>query len=257
MEYIIVSLIALIGSALTFFSGFGLGTILLPVFALFFPLDIAIALTAVVHFLNNVFKIILVGNHINKNAVLLFGFPSFVAAILGAYLLTSLSNFDPIFSYRLGEKIFYIAAIKIVIAVLMILFAIIELKPSMFKIKSGNQQMIFGGLLSGFFGGLSGHQGALRSAFLLPLGLSKESFVVTNTAIAIIVDIGRLSVYSVSFLFLSLQTNIYLIAIAVLFAFAGAFAGNKLLKKVTIKFIQGLVTTMLIAFALLIGSGIL
>lgn len=38
-----------------------------------------------------------------------------------------------------------------------------------------------GGLLSGFFGGLSGNQGALRSAFLLKAGLSKEAFIATGT----------------------------------------------------------------------------
>lgn len=53
MEYIIVCIVALLGSGLTLFSGFGLGTILVPVFALFFPIDLAIALTAIVHFLNN------------------------------------------------------------------------------------------------------------------------------------------------------------------------------------------------------------
>ena len=43
MEYIIICLAALIASALTFFSGFGLGTILMPVFAIFFPVEITAA----------------------------------------------------------------------------------------------------------------------------------------------------------------------------------------------------------------------
>jgi hypothetical protein len=38
-----------LASALTLFSGFGLGTLLMPVVALFFPLDLAIAMTAMVH----------------------------------------------------------------------------------------------------------------------------------------------------------------------------------------------------------------
>ena len=82
MDYIIICLAALIGSALTLFSGFGLGTILVPVFAIFFPIEIAIALTAVVHFLNNLFKLALLGKKANKNVVLRFGFPSVVAAFL-------------------------------------------------------------------------------------------------------------------------------------------------------------------------------
>ena len=56
MSVILICAVALAASCLTFFSGFGLGTILMPVFAIFFPLEIAIALTAVVHFLNNIFR---------------------------------------------------------------------------------------------------------------------------------------------------------------------------------------------------------
>ncbi len=57
MEFVVIPVVALLASLLTFFSGFGLGTILLPVFALFFPVDIAVALTAIVHLLNNLFEL--------------------------------------------------------------------------------------------------------------------------------------------------------------------------------------------------------
>ena len=61
MMYVIVCLVALGASFLTLFSGFGLSTLLMPAFALFFPLEAAIAMTAVVHLANNVFKLALVG----------------------------------------------------------------------------------------------------------------------------------------------------------------------------------------------------
>ena len=61
MEYLAVCAAALVSSGLTLFSGFGLGTLLMPVFALFFPVEIAIGLTAIVHFLNNLFKLALLG----------------------------------------------------------------------------------------------------------------------------------------------------------------------------------------------------
>ena len=61
MEILIITLAAFATAILTFFSGFGLGTILVPVFAIFFPIELAIALTGVVHFGNNIFKIVLVG----------------------------------------------------------------------------------------------------------------------------------------------------------------------------------------------------
>lgn len=56
MDIVLIALVAFLGSGLTFFSGFGLGTVLLPAFALFFPVQIAVGLTAIVHFLNNLFK---------------------------------------------------------------------------------------------------------------------------------------------------------------------------------------------------------
>ena len=54
--YILVSLTALIAAGLTLYSGFGLGTMLLPVFALFFPVEMAVVATALVHGANNVLR---------------------------------------------------------------------------------------------------------------------------------------------------------------------------------------------------------
>lgn len=57
-----------------------------------------------------------------------------------------------------------------------------------------------GGTISGFFGGLSGNQGALRSAFLLKAGLSKKAFVATGVVSAVIFDAVRLMVYGTTML---------------------------------------------------------
>ena len=78
MEIIIISAAALIVAILTFFSGFGLGTILTPVFMIFFPTDLAIALTGVVHFFNNIFKLFLVGKNADKSVLLRFGIPAVI-----------------------------------------------------------------------------------------------------------------------------------------------------------------------------------
>ncbi len=89
--YIVIALVSLLASFLTFFSGFGLGTILLPVFALFFDLPTSILLTALVHFLNNVFKFFLVSKKINKPIFLSFGITSLLAAFVGAWCLKQIS----------------------------------------------------------------------------------------------------------------------------------------------------------------------
>ena len=111
--------------------------------------------------------------------------------------------------------------------------------------------------MSGFFGGLSGNQGALRTAFLIKTGLSKESFIATATVVSTFVDFTRLSVYATRFTKAGLHENITLVICATLAAIAGAFIGNKLLKKVTLKFIQKLVAVMLIIVSVALGSGLI
>ena len=257
MEYIIICIVAFLTSILTFFSGFGLGTILLPVFALFFPIELAVALTGVVHFFNNIFKLFLVGKNASKSVLIRFGIPAILAAIIGAYILINITDIKPLYSYSLGTKIFEITTVKLVIASLLIVFAIMELVPFFNKLNFNKKQLPLGGALSGFFGGLSGHQGALRSAFLINAGLSKETFIGTTVVISCLVDFSRLSVYSTRFFESGLNENIGLISIATLSAITGAIIGNKLLKKITLKFIQKLIAILLIGISLALGFGII
>jgi uncharacterized protein len=257
LEYLLICVTALAASLLTFFSGFGLGTILLPVLALFFPIDIAIALTGIVHLLNNLFKLILVGKYAVLKVVLKFGLPAIVAAFAGAELLFTLTEIKSITSYTLGESIFFITPVKLIIAILMITFSILELLPKFKQLQFKENKLFIGGILSGFFGGLSGHQGALRSAFLIKLGLSKESFIATGVVIACLIDFTRLSVYFSKFVGTGVSDNLYLLTSATLSAFIGAYFGNKLLKKVTLDFIQTFVAVMIMMIAIGLGSGLI
>ena len=86
MDYLLVCGVALLVSGLTLYSGFGLGTLLMPVFALFFPVSVAVAATAVVHLLNNLFKVVLVGRRADWTVVARFGLPAALAAFVGAAL---------------------------------------------------------------------------------------------------------------------------------------------------------------------------
>lgn len=257
MELIIITIAAFLTAILTFFSGFGLGTILTPVFVIFFPIDLAIALTGVVHFFNNMFKLFLVGRQADKTVLLWFGVPAIIAAFAGAWLLIHLTDLEPMFSYTLAGKVMVVTPVKFVIALLLIVFAIMDLTPFFERIEFGAEKLPYGGLLSGFFGGLSGHQGALRSAFLIKAGLAKEAFVATGVVIACFVDFTRLAVYAGGFAQSGLQENLTLVLSATLAAIAGAFVGNKLLKKVTLAFIQRLVAVMLIGISLALGAGII
>jgi uncharacterized membrane protein YfcA len=113
-----------------------------------------------------------------------------------------------------------------------------------------------GGILSGFFGGLSGHQGALRTSFLIQIGLSKEQFIATGIMISLMIDITRLPVYLSSMELTALGTEWLPVATTTLAAFIGAFAGRKLLHKVTLRFVQYLVAVAVASIGLLLALGV-
>ena len=107
--------------------------------------------------------------------------------------------------------------------------------------------------MSGFFGGLSGNHGALRSSFLIKLNLEKQTFIATTVIISFFVDLTRLGVYSTNLLKINIGDYLILGVCSVTAAIIGAFVGNKLLKKVTIDSIR-----MLVAFLILVlASGLL
>ncbi|MBX2992151.1 MAG: TSUP family transporter [Bacteroidetes bacterium] len=257
MEYIVVSIVALLASGLTLFSGFGLGTILLPAFVLFFPAEIAVAMTAIVHFLNNLFKLALLGRNANWKVVMGFGIPAIVAAIGGAALLHLVSTVEPLTTYTIGGTTFAITSVKLLMALLIATFAILELIPAANSLSFDMKYLPLGGVFSGFFGGLSGHQGALRSAFLIRAGLSKEAFIATGVVIACLIDVSRLSVYAQHIVADGIQENTVLLIAATLSAFIGAYAGNRLLKKVTMKAVQATVAVLLFIIAALLGTGLI
>lgn len=257
MELFWICLASIITSLLTFFSGFGLGTILTPVFAVFFPIEVAIALTGVVHFLNNIFKLILVGTHADRKVVTRFGLPAFFSALLGALVLVQLTSLPSLVTYSIGDNEFSITVVKAIVALLLIFFGLMEVIPALKRIEFGGNHLWIGGILSGFFGGLSGNQGALRSAFLIRSGLSKEAFIATGVVIACIIDFSRLGVYFTGFSASGLRENLTLVIAATLSAFVGAFAGSRLLKKVTLQYVQMIVTVMLIMLAVALGLGLI
>jgi hypothetical protein len=257
MSYLIICLAAFLASGLTLFSGFGLGTLLLPVMALFFPIDLAIALTAVVHALNNLFKFWLLGRHANKGVVVKFGVPAILSALVGAWVLLWLSEIQPLLTYQVWGREAQITPVKLAVAMLMAVFALMEMAPGGGPFSLPPRYLPLGGILSGFFGGFSGHQGALRSPFLLKAGLTKESYIATGVVISLMVDIPRIIIYGLSLPGLYLEGNHGLLTAAVLAAFSGAWLGNRLLKKVTWRMVQLLVAAMLLAIAGALGSGLI
>ena len=262
MEYVIVAACAFFVSGLTLFSGFGLGTLLMPVFALFFPIEVAVAATAVVHGANNVLKVSLFGRDADWFIVLRFGLPAVLSAFIGAAALGLVSALSPVAEYSLGPREAVITPIKLLMGILMVIFALFELLPRLRRLQFDRKLLPLGGLLSGFFGGLSGHQGALRSAFLVKVGITTEAFVGTNAVIGLVVDLARIVIYGAIFLETGsdgiLEGKVgRLVLTGIAAAFCGVFLGKKLIAKVTMKTVQTITGIMLLGIATALGSGLI
>lgn len=238
MTHIFIMVIALLASILTFFSGFGLGTILLPAMALFFPVAIAIILTGIVHFINGTFKVLLMRKHIHYPTLWRFGLLAIPSAFFGAWLLTRLEGQTNVFEFVFMGRVFSTTPIKFTVGILMMGFACIEGIPKIKNISIDQKYLPFGGIISGFFGGLTGNQGAFRSMFLIRANLNKEQFIATSSAFSFFVDLTRLSVYFKNISGTGIEDNLILLVLASFSALAGVLIGNRLLKKVDMKFIR-------------------
>lgn len=260
MDMVVIAVVAALASALTLYSGFGLGTILLPAFALFFPAPVAVAATGVVHLLNNLFKGTLLRKRADWPTVLRFGIPAVPAAVAGAWLLAWLGETPPLFEWSALGRRFGPTGAGLTIGILMIVFAALELQRWFHELRAPPRLMPLGGLVTGFFGGLTGQQGALRSMFLLRSGLTAERFIATGVMIAVLVDLSRLTTYAASFTAAGLDPagrEGLLVLVGTLSAFAGAYVANRHLDKITIGTVRYSVAALMLAIGAALALGVL
>lgn len=255
--YIVICVVAFLASTLTFFSGFGLGTLLLAAFAVFFEIETAVALTAIVHFLNGAFKLVLVRRHVDWHVFWRFGLPAIAGALLGASALLWLADAPPLVVYEAFGRVAEVTPVKLAVGLLLLGFASAELWPPFGRLRLTERHMPAGGLLSGFFGGLAGMQGALRSAFLVKAGLGKEAYIATGAAIAFAIDVSRLGVYSQLVAERQHDLPLSLLAAAVACAMLGVIVGNHYLRKATMDAISAVVAALLFLLSLGLLSGTL
>ena len=260
MDIAVIAVVAALASALTLYSGFGLGTILLPAFALFFPAPVAVAATGVVHLLNNLFKGTLLRKRADWAIVLKFGLPAVPAAVAGAWLLALLGDTPRLFEWSAFGQRFGPTGAGLTIGLLMILFAGLELQRWFHELKAPPRLMPLGGLVTGFFGGLTGQQGALRSMFLLRSGLPAERFIAPGVMIAILVDLSRLTTYAASFTAAGLNPagrEGMLVAVGTLSAFAGAYVATRSLDRITIGTVRYSVAALMLVIGAALAAGVL
>lgn len=256
VDLLILLIVSFGASWLTFFCGFGLGTLLTPIFYLLFnDMALAIAATAIVHFLNNIFKFLLMKRSVDWKIVIPFGFAAIPAAFIGAFLMTRFND-EHLLTYSLFGLEAEMTLFNSIFGLILIGFALIELIPK-WSLAFSKQRLWVGGLISGFFGGLSGHQGALRTAFLIKYNLKKEVFVATGIVVALIVDVVRTSIYAWGNNYNFQSTEWLWIALALVAALLGAITGKLFLKKIKINALNLAISLALLIFGLALALGVL
>ena len=256
MDVFLLIIVSFGASWLTFFCGFGLGTMLTPVFIILFKdVPLAIAATAIVHFLNNVFKFILMKRSVNWQVAIPFGLAAIPAAAIGAFLATEIDN-QIIYEYVLFGRNMQVDLLSFVFGSVLIAFALVELIPA-WSIAFSKKSLWLGGFISGFFGGLSGHQGALRTAFLIKYNLKKEAFIATGIMVALVVDVVRTTVYATNYDSAQLSDNWKLILCSLIAALIGAVTGKLLLKKIKLDLLNLVVGIAMLVFGVILALGIL
>lgn len=252
MEWITVILISFSASLLTFFSGFGLGTILTPVFIILFKdIPLAIGATAIVHITNTIFKFGLMRNAINWRVGWSFALTAFLGSISGAFLLQQISNAVLFSTPFLHIEIKWL---NLILGMTLLFFTLLELFDSQL-LKKNPPGPVTGGIITGIMAGLTGHQGALRSAFLQKYGFAKETFIATGIFIALITDAGRIPVYLSRIERSTISEHSLIITLAMLAAIAGALLGKRLLKKITLSWLNQMVSYTILIFSVCLILG--
>ncbi len=166
-------------AALTVPAGFGLATMTTPIFLLWFEPHQAIAGVAVVHGAHNAMKAQVLKEHIDRAALRRFGFVLLGGALVGA-LLQGVIPSDPLL---------------LLVGIALVVLPVLKVTESWSNIRLPEAEDRLGGFGSGFLGGLTGHQGALRAMFLQNRLPDKSEYAATAAVLALVVDATRIPIY--------------------------------------------------------------
>jgi uncharacterized protein len=179
MFIVAIFLAAILSGATASVVGFGIGSLLTPLLAVSFGASTAVAAVTIPHALATIVRGWRLRAHIDRDVLVRFGLLSAAGALIGALVYTSIGP----------------TALTRILGGLLSLTAISQLTGWASRWHPQGVLVAIFGVLSGFFGGVAGNQGGLRTAALLAFRLSPIRLVATATATGVLVDLARTPVY--------------------------------------------------------------
>jgi uncharacterized membrane protein YfcA len=174
-----VLVVGVLSGATAAVAGFGIGSLLTPLFAMRLGMTTAVAAVAIPHAFATAVRCWRLRSSIDWRVLKSFGVLSAVGALIGALVYARVSN----------------RVLTGVLALLLLATAVAGLTNWMQRWRPGRLVSGAFGLASGLFGGVAGNQGGLRSAALFAYPLAPLAFVATSTAAGLMVDAARMPIY--------------------------------------------------------------
>ncbi len=230
---VLITVAAAVAGGVASIAGFGIGSILTPLLAVRVGTKIAVAAVSIPHLIATALRFALIRRHVDKRVLLSFGVTSALGGLAGAILHTRFSS--TVLSYVLGA--------------LLIFAGILGITGWSQRLRFEGPASWIAGALSGVFGGLVGNQGGIRSAAMLGMRVSKESFVATATAIALIVDGARMPVYAVA-QWKEVVAIWPILLLTVIGVIVGTVAGERILKRIPDPVFRRVVAIIILALGI-------
>lgn len=236
MDIFYIALLTLISGTIGTVTGFGTSTIMIPILVMFLPPVEAIFLVSIIHWFGNLWRIFLFKSGLNLKLFVLFGASGLVASALGASLTLKI---DGSFLLR-------------ILGIFLAIYSISLIYKTNIKINAGTKTALLGGTLSGFFAGIFGIGGAIRSAFLLTFDLPKAVYIATAASIGLLVDSTRVITYFLGGTWMNER-----LWWGMLIFIPVSLAGAQIAKKIVHKIPQDKFRVVIAIFLLLIGIKLL
>lgn len=232
MGAVLFFLFALVCEIIGTLGGFGSSVLFVPLANFFFAASLVLSLTSILHVFSNTAKLWLFRKTISKHLFLLYGIPSLLFTLLGAYL----------------TKVYSFIYLEWALAIFLLLFSGLFLLFPKIHLKANTLTALVSGGFAGFMAGFTGTGGAIRGLSLIAFNLEKNLFVGTSAAIDFGVDFSRMFIYYYNGFFD--MEYVYYIPLLVIASFLGSYMGKQLLNKISQEVFKKIVLSLILLISI-------